>query len=74
MGVTVLRTPLPDSDFWRPHPPWVVDRWEVLVGEKILAQELDSRLLAAAYLNEKYSHSDNTPEPEPEFVDLDSLD
>ena len=63
-----------EAEFWRPHRPWVLDRWAHLVSEQVHAEGFQARLAAAAYLDEKYGCSENSAEPEPESFDLDALD
>ena len=71
--IEILQT-VTEAGFWRPHRPWVVDRWAVLVSEQIHAEEFQARFLAAAYIDEKYGRSENSPEPEPEIIELNELD
>ena len=66
--------PVPGSDFWRPHRPWVAERWAVLVSEVIHEAELLTRLSVAPYVDEKFGCSENQPEPDPELFDLNTLD
>ena len=74
MYIADPRPPVSEAYFWRPHSPWVVERWAVLVSEVTDATEFFARLSAATYLDEKLWSSENQPEPDPEFFDLDSLD